>query len=105
MKDWYLLHRLCMLYPHNPTSSEAASMRNLIHEFARKLECPHCKLHFTERIHRYPPNLRHKHSLSQWACFIHNDVNRVLGKPTFPCDINNLERHYGHQSANPKYRF
>lgn len=37
------------------------------------------------RLKTNQPDTRSRHTLSQWLCGIHNDVNVRLGKPEFDC--------------------
>lgn len=44
---------------------------------------------------RDPPRLESRDALARWLCERHNEVNRRLKKPEFPCDAKGLEERYG----------
>lgn len=72
-------------FPLTPTASESESLKAYIYLFARLYPCGDCARHFQDIIARYPPQVGGRKSASMWACFVHNEVNRSLGKEMFDC--------------------
>ncbi len=46
-------------------------------------------------LSRTPPIVDSNLSLTMWLCERHNEVNRRLNKPEFPCGKENLEKAWG----------
>lgn len=69
---WAEFHRLCRF----PTPGT----RNAVKAFIERIPCLLCALHYGELIGQYPmpPSDR---DLFAWSVFIHNQVNKDLGKP------------------------
>lgn len=44
-----------------------------------------CAEHFMQHLSKYPPQVSSRNAASGWACFVHNEVNAMLGKPEFDC--------------------
>lgn len=49
------------------------------------LPCKLCKDHFKEMIKKYTIRNNNRKELVWYFCFLHNNVNRRLGKPIFDC--------------------
>jgi mitochondrial FAD-linked sulfhydryl oxidase len=48
--------------------------------------CAHCRAEFQRSCEQAPPDVSTRTTFAHWVCERHNDVNRYLGKPLFPCD-------------------
>lgn len=82
---WTLLHTVTMAYPDMPTEDQRATMRIFFQSFGKVYPCASCSHDFLQLMQASPPETDSKVSLSQWLCRIHNEVNRKIGKPEFPC--------------------
>jgi len=49
------------------------------------IPCPICKEHYNTHLEKYPltPHLDRRTDLFRWTILLHNEVNKVLGKPPF----------------------
>jgi hypothetical protein len=45
-----------------------------------------CASHFQGHLKKYPPQVSSRNAAAGWGCFIHNEVNAMLGKPEFDCN-------------------
>ncbi|KAH9964743.1 ERV/ALR sulfhydryl oxidase domain-containing protein [Russula compacta] len=82
---WTFLHTTAAYYPDSPTPTQRAHMLQLLHALPQLYPCSHCADDLGERIKRRPPDVRSRVALAAWLCATHNDVNVLLGKPTFDC--------------------
>lgn len=82
---WTFLHTTAAYYPDSPTPKQRAHMLQLLHALPQLYPCSHCADDLGERIKRRPPDVRSRVALAAWLCATHNDVNVLLGKPTFDC--------------------
>ena len=44
-----------------------------------------CASHFREILTHFPPQVATRSVAAVWACHVHNEVNKSLGKPEFDC--------------------
>ncbi|KAJ5923806.1 FAD-linked sulfhydryl oxidase ERV2 [Penicillium verhagenii] len=89
---WKYFHTVMARFPEKPTQDEQDALRTYIHLFARLYPCGECAEHFQQHINKYPPQVSSRKAAAGWACFVHNEVNEMLGKPEFDC--NNLGSFY-----------
>ncbi|EAW11880.1 flavin-linked sulfhydryl oxidase ERV2 [Aspergillus clavatus NRRL 1] len=82
---WKYLHTMLGRYPEDPTEEQQETLRSFIHLFARLYPCGECAEHFRGHLEKYPPQVSSRNAASGWGCFIHNEVNTMLGKPEFDC--------------------
>jgi len=82
---WTLLHTVTMAYPDTPTEDHQTTMRIFFESFGSVYPCASCSHDFLQMLQVSPPETDSKVSLTQWLCRIHNEVNRKIGKPEFPC--------------------
>lgn len=62
-------------------------MSSLFNALPTLYPCSHCADELGSEIKRNPPDLSNGHTLSQWLCSVHNEVNRRLGKVEFDCNL------------------
>jgi hypothetical protein len=73
-------------YPEEPTEEQQETLRSFILLFARLYPCGECASHFQGHLKKYPPQVSSRNAAAGWGCFIHNEVNAMLGKPEFDCN-------------------
>jgi len=82
---WTFLHTTAAYYPERPSPTHRAHMLQLLHALPTLYPCGHCADHLGERLRSRPPDVHSRAALGAWLCATHNEVNAVLGKPTFDC--------------------
>lgn len=82
---WKLLHTILARYPEQPNQKERLHLEQYIWSFAQVYPCGDCARHFILLLEKYPPQTNSRKNAAMWGCFIHNQVNRRLGKPDYDC--------------------
>lgn len=82
---WSLLHTMAAYYPDKPSETRQQATSSFINSLAEVYPCRECAADFKEELKEVPPRLDSRDEFSQWACEIHNVVNKKLGKNIFPC--------------------
>ncbi|KAJ5951978.1 uncharacterized protein N7479_010391 [Penicillium vulpinum] len=82
---WKYFHTVMARFPEEPTEDQKEALHSYIYLFARLYPCGECAEHFMQHLSKYPPQVSSRNAASGWACFIHNEVNAMLGKPEFDC--------------------
>ncbi|RCV46010.1 hypothetical protein SEVIR_9G502700v4 [Setaria viridis] len=82
---WMLLHTIAAQFPDEPTRQQKRDAKELMHIISRLYPCKECADHFKEVLKANPVQAGSQAEFSQWLCYVHNVVNRSLGKPIFPC--------------------
>ncbi|ONL94600.1 Augmenter of liver regeneration [Zea mays] len=72
-------------FPDEPTRQQRRDAKELMHIISRLYPCKECADHFKEVLKANPVQAGSQADFSQWLCYVHNVVNRSLGKPIFPC--------------------
>ncbi|KAL4754269.1 hypothetical protein BDW72DRAFT_190406 [Aspergillus terricola var. indicus] len=83
---WKYFHTMLARYPEDPTEEQQETLRSYIYLFARLYPCGECASHFQGHLKQYPPQVSSRNAAAGWGCFIHNEVNAMLGKPAFDCN-------------------
>lgn len=83
---WHFLHTMTLRFPDKPTLQESETLRSFFANFAQLYPCGDCAHHFQQLVKELPPQVGSRMSASLWLCAVHNEVNKSLGKPEFPCD-------------------
>jgi hypothetical protein len=80
---WFVLHTIAMNYPDR--ANEVT--RRKYYDFVQNLPLfiPNAKMgdEFSQLLDKYPitPYLDKRESFIRWTVFIHNKINKILGKP------------------------
>lgn len=82
---WMLLHTIAAQFPDEPTRQQKRDAKELMHIISRLYPCKECADHFKEVLKANPVQAGSQSEFSQWLCYVHNVVNRSLGKQIFPC--------------------
>ncbi|KAJ3159537.1 hypothetical protein HDU86_001546 [Geranomyces michiganensis] len=82
---WRVLHTMAGKFPTDPNTDEQQAMQDYIYLFARLYPCGDCARHFKRVLEAHPPRVSSREAVSQWACDVHNVVNKRLGKPHYDC--------------------
>jgi len=87
-------------YPEKPSKEVQNSALQFISSLALLYPCPYCAKDFRACIIKNPPRVESRDAFSIWLCEQHNEVNKKLGKPVFPCNVEALDRRWG--ASNPE---
>ncbi|VAI08578.1 FAD-linked sulfhydryl oxidase ERV1-like isoform X2 [Triticum dicoccoides] len=82
---WMLLHTIAAQFPDEPTRQQKRDAKELMALLSRIYPCKECADHFKEVLKANPVQAGSQAEFSQWLCYVHNVVNRSLGKTIFPC--------------------
>ena len=86
-KYWFFLHTAVMNYPDTPNEVTKRKYYDLISNMPLFIPDPKSSKSFVALLDMYPITsyLESKASLTRWTHFIHNKINRKLGKrePTY----------------------
>ncbi|XP_024023155.1 FAD-linked sulfhydryl oxidase ERV1 [Morus notabilis] len=84
--SWTFLHTLAARYPDKPTRQQKKDVKELMSILSRMYPCKECAEHFKLILRENPVQVGSQAEFSQWLCYVHNLVNRSIGKPVFPCE-------------------
>lgn len=82
---WAFLHSMAAAYPVAPTDEDQRQLLNFLNSIPYLYPCKMCAGHFGEMLKDYPPLTDSRSNVVQYICFLHNKVNKRLGKPIFDC--------------------
>ncbi|KAJ3031421.1 UNVERIFIED_CONTAM: hypothetical protein HDU68_004111 [Siphonaria sp. JEL0065] len=82
---WRLLHTMAGKFPHKPTKAQQTALNDYIYLFAQLYPCGDCARHFKIILENNPPDVSSKKAVADWACRVHNIVNKRKEKPQFDC--------------------
>ncbi|RMX80003.1 hypothetical protein D0869_07883 [Hortaea werneckii] len=82
---WKLFHTIMARYPDAPSKDEQTALKSYIHLFVRLYPCGECAEHFHQIVDKFPPQVSSRSAAAAWACHVHNEVNKSLGKELFDC--------------------
>jgi hypothetical protein len=102
---WFFLHTVASHYPETPNQVTKRKYYDLVQNFPLFLPDPRMGARFAELLDKYPvtPYLSSRTSFRRWTHFIHNQVNRELGKPplSWSDSTAEYERRYKTAEAGP----
>lgn len=85
------LHTVAAYYPDTPTASEKAAAANFLRAFPTLYPCKDCAHDMAVVMEEFPPRIDSRSDFSIWMCELHNHVNEKVGKPTFRCNLKELD--------------
>jgi hypothetical protein len=91
---WIFLHSITYNYPDNPTTNEINNNYDFFTALQDILPCNKCRYHYKKNLEKFPLTsevLSSKQNLIKWLFKIHNNINKMNGKPeiTFS-EMNNI---------------
>ena len=81
---WEFLHYITLAYPDNPTEIDKENAKIFFPLVGKMLPCQICRSNFASHLKKFPLDdqvLENRYNLVNWLINIHNEVNRVHGKP------------------------
>ena len=96
-KFWFFLQTVAMTYPEQPDARSKKKYYDLIQNFPMFLPNKRMGKEFSKKLNEFPitPYLSSRLSFQKWVHFMHNKLNKQLGKP----ELNfhrGLEKYYLH---------
>jgi FAD-linked sulfhydryl oxidase len=82
---WKYFHTVMARFPDKPTAEESSTLKTYIHLFQRLYPCGECSEHFRQILDKFPPQTSSRSAAAVWACHVHNEVNKSLGKEVWDC--------------------
>ena len=82
---WKYFHTVMARFPDKPTPDDSDALKTYIHLFQRLYPCGECSEHFGAILAKFPPQTSSRSAAAVWACHVHNEVNKSLGKDVFDC--------------------
>jgi len=79
---WFVLHTIALTYSTRPNETIKKKYYDFIHNIPLFLPCEEMGNEFSKILDKYPvtPYLDSRDSLIKWVHFIHNKINKSLGK-------------------------
>jgi len=80
---WFVLHTIAFNYPNKPNATLKRKYYDFIMNLPILIPDPDIGENFSRLMDKYPvtPYMDHKSDFQKWVNFIHNQVNKQLGKP------------------------
>ena len=91
---WTFLHTTAAYYPIKAPAHTQRNMLNLLSSLSLLYPCVPCAEDFQGKVAEHPPDVSGREGLSRWLCERHNEVNEKLGKESFSCAWDNLNRRW-----------
>ncbi len=82
---WHTIHITALGYPKEPTYAHKKAAKEFFESLQFLIPCPICREHYQQHLEKYPltPHLDRRSDLFRWTVLLHNEVNKMLGKPEF----------------------
>ena len=91
---WTLLHTMAAYYPDRPNVEQQEQTVEFIHSLSNVFPCSWCASDFRTSLRARPPQVDSRQAFALWLCHAHNEVNEKLGKPSFDCSLEALDRRW-----------
>jgi len=101
---WHTMHITAMTYPTEPSYAQKRAAKEFFESLAHIIPCPKCREHYQTHLQRMPisPHLDRRDDLFRWTVNVHNEVNKLLGKPErSEGEVINFYRRIGARGTNP----
>ena len=94
---WFFLHTVSMNYPTSPIDGTKKRFYDFIHSIPLFIPDKDIASAFQQMLDIYPvtPYLDNRNSFTRWMHFIHNKINKRIGKPQISMD-KFYEEYYNH---------
>ena len=100
---WFVLNTIVLHYPKSPNKSIKKKYYNLIQNVPLFLPNMNIKKKFNDLLNEFPvsPYLDTRESFTRWIHFIHNKINKSMGKNeiSLSCFLNNYYKNYKPKST------
>ena len=79
---WFFLHTITLTYPNNPNKTIKKKYYDFIQNLPLFIPIENIGNYFSNLLDKYPitPYLDSRDSFIKWMYFIHNEVNKKIGK-------------------------
>lgn len=91
---WKVMHITALGYPDNPSEDDKQVYRRFFETIGQVLPCKKCSKNYASHFENVPITkfLDGPESLFKWTVYLHNIVNKELGKPQWSIEF--AESHY-----------
>lgn len=86
---WNFIHYLTFAYSETPSKSDMENMKTFFELLKKILPCEKCRYHYSQNLTKKPLTdeiLKSRYRFIEWAVDIHNEVNKMTGKPIMTVD-------------------
>lgn len=94
--QWSMLHIISFNYPVKPTDDDKTHYYNYIMNLTNVLPCKACRDNLVKNLKAMKfslANLKNRETFSRFVYDLHNEVNKMLGKPKYSTYENVRDRH------------
>ena len=101
---WHTIHIFALGYPQNPSYAHKRSAKEFYESLSFLIPCPVCREHYQTHLQKMPltPHLDRREDLFKWTVELHNEVNKILGKPRLlESEVIYYYRRIGARGKNP----
>jgi len=81
---WYTIHIVALGYPKDPSYADKKAAKEFFESLQFLIPCEVCRNHYKENLKKFPitPHLDRRDDLFKYTVMLHNEVNKLLNKPT-----------------------
>lgn len=81
---WHTIHIVAIGYPQSPSYAQKRAAKEFYESLSFLIPCPVCREHYQTHLQKSPitPHLDSRDDLFKWTVHLHNEVNKLLKKPT-----------------------
>jgi len=101
---WHTIHIVALGYPSNPSYAQKRAAKEFYESLGSLIPCPVCREHYVTHLQKMPltPHLDRRDDLFKWTVELHNEVNKLLGKPRrLESEVIAYYRRIGARGKNP----
>jgi hypothetical protein len=80
---WHTMHIVALSYPAEPSYAHKRAAKDFFESLGHLVPCPKCREHYQQHLQKMPigPHLDRRDDLFRWTVNVHNEVNKLTGKP------------------------